>query len=98
MSTRGRNPSLLSPIRKSSGTVAGAPVQVTPNFFKDEAPKSVHLTSPVCSHNEWDPLEEIIVGRVEGAHFPPFTVEVREYFLQWYVIKKHGSTCYVRMR
>ena len=31
--------------------------------------------SPVCSHNEWDPLEEVIVGRVEGeligrrAHF-----------------------------
>jgi hypothetical protein len=26
-------------------------------------------TSPglVCSHNEWDPLEEVIVGRLEGA-------------------------------
>ena len=23
--------------------------------------------SPVCAHNEWDPLEEVIVGRVEGA-------------------------------
>lgn len=22
---------------------------------------------PVCSHNEWDPLEEVIVGRVEGT-------------------------------
>ena len=22
--------------------------------------------SPVCSYNEWDPLEEVIVGRVEG--------------------------------
>lgn len=24
------------------------------------------LKSPVCSYNEWDPLEEVIVGRVEG--------------------------------
>ena len=33
--------------------------------------------SPVCSHNEWDPLEEIIVGHPVGAHIPPFTVEVK---------------------
>ncbi len=26
--------------------------------------------SPVCSHNEWDPLEEIVVGRLEGATIP----------------------------
>ena len=32
--------------------------------------------SPVCAYNEWDPLEEIIVGRVENAHVPPLTVEV----------------------
>jgi glycine amidinotransferase len=28
------------------------------------------LTSPVSSHNEWDPLEEIIVGRLESAVIP----------------------------
>ncbi|MFI7102559.1 amidinotransferase [Streptomyces sp. NPDC050161] len=28
------------------------------------------LGSPVNSHNEWDPLEEIIVGRLEGATVP----------------------------
>jgi glycine amidinotransferase len=28
----------------------------------------------VCSHNEWDPLEELIVGRVEGAAVPPWHV------------------------
>eukprot|EP00118_Oscarella_pearsei_P021023 m.233683 g.233683 ORF g.233683 m.233683 type:complete len:389 (+) comp40095_c0_seq6:904-2070(+) len=33
--------------------------------------------SPVLSHNEWDPLEEVIVGRVENAHVPPFTAEVK---------------------
>ena len=26
---------------------------------------------PVNSHNEWDPLEEVIVGRLEGATIPP---------------------------
>ncbi|MGV9406471.1 amidinotransferase [Streptomyces sp. NPDC003667] len=26
--------------------------------------------SPVGSHNEWDPLEEVIVGRLEGATIP----------------------------
>lgn len=33
--------------------------------------------SPVWSWNEWDPLEEVIVGRVEGATIPPFSVEVK---------------------
>ena len=28
------------------------------------------LVSPVSSHNEWDPLEEIIVGRLENAIIP----------------------------
>ncbi|WP_030264932.1 amidinotransferase [Streptomyces violens] len=28
------------------------------------------LVSPVNSHNEWDPLEEIIVGRLDGATIP----------------------------
>ena len=26
--------------------------------------------SPVSSHNEWDPLEEVIVGRLDGATIP----------------------------
>ena len=26
--------------------------------------------SPVCSYNEWDPLEEVVVGRLEGAGIP----------------------------
>lgn len=28
--------------------------------------------SPVRAYNEWDPLEEVIVGVVDGAHFPPW--------------------------
>ena len=29
---------------------------------------------PVNSHNEWDPLEEAIVGVVDGATFPPYHI------------------------
>src|SRR6185437_11001051 len=32
--------------------------------------------SPVMSHNEWDPLEEVIVGRLEGATIPSNHVTV----------------------
>ena len=42
-----------------------------------QEPKEVESKSPVCSYNEWDPLEEVIVGRVQGAHVPPFTIEVK---------------------
>lgn len=28
------------------------------------------MTCPVSSWNEWDPLEEVLVGRLEGARFP----------------------------
>ncbi|MFC7969407.1 amidinotransferase, partial [Streptomyces cinereoruber] len=26
--------------------------------------------SPVSTHNEWDPLEEVVVGRLDGATIP----------------------------
>jgi len=26
--------------------------------------------SPVFSYNEWDPLEEVVAGRLEGASIP----------------------------
>jgi glycine amidinotransferase len=32
--------------------------------------------SPVNCHNEWDPLEEVIVGIVDGARFPPWHISV----------------------
>ncbi|HSR68624.1 MAG TPA: amidinotransferase [Acidobacteriota bacterium] len=32
---------------------------------------------PVNCHNEWDLLEEVIVGVVDGARFPPWHVSVR---------------------
>src|SRR6202163_716008 len=41
---------------------------ITRPIGPDAAP--VRQVSPVNSHNEWDPLEEIIVGRLEGATMP----------------------------
>src|SRR5919107_196917 len=35
----------------------------------DQSPSQERI-SPVNSHNEWDPLEEVIVGRLEGATIP----------------------------
>ena len=32
---------------------------------------------PVSCHNEWDPLEEIVVGNLQGACVPPLTMEVK---------------------
>ena len=43
----------------------------------------------VNAHNEWDPLEEVIVGRAENAVVPHFTTEVKantyEYHWDFYV-------------
>ncbi|KAM4676378.1 glycine amidinotransferase, mitochondrial [Discoglossus pictus] len=49
--------------------------------------------SPVCSYNEWDPLEEVIVGRPENAYVPPFSVEVKAntYEKHWSFYQKHGG-------
>ena len=33
--------------------------------------------SPVCAYNEWDPLEEVIVGRPENACIPKLSIEVK---------------------
>ncbi|XP_038045683.1 glycine amidinotransferase, mitochondrial-like [Patiria miniata] len=50
----------------------------TCSSFTNPAVKPVEQKmGPVCSYNEWDPLEEIIVGRVEGAAVPPFSIEVK---------------------
>lgn len=41
-------------------------------MIDEAAPIAVNTGAPcpVSSHNEWDPLEEVIVGRVEGATVP----------------------------
>ncbi|EDO35968.1 predicted protein [Nematostella vectensis] len=40
-------------------------------------PRTEIADCPVGSHNEWDLLEEVIVGNVEGATVPKFTPEVK---------------------
>jgi glycine amidinotransferase len=49
----------------------------------------------VNAHNEWDPLEEIIVGTVEGALVPPWDV-IMEATLHreelWEFHRRHGGT------
>ena len=51
----------------------GSPMVVPKELPTEKA----EVTSPVCAYNEWDPLEEVIVGRVEGACMPPMTTEVK---------------------
>ena len=55
---------------RNAFTAAAAATAEAPDQHPD-------VTSPVCSHNEWDPLEEVIVGRPEGAVVPHFTHEVK---------------------
>lgn len=37
------------------------------------------MSSPVSSHNEWDPLEEIIVGSARLANIPPRDISMRNF-------------------
>jgi len=53
----------------------------------------------VNAHNEWDPLEQVIVGIVEGAMIPPWDV-IMETTLHrknlWDFYKKFGGTAWPR--
>ncbi|MFM8859750.1 MAG: amidinotransferase, partial [Methylocystis sp.] len=40
------------------------------NIHQAPLTQTAAIESPVNSHNEWDPLEEIIVGRLEGSTIP----------------------------
>jgi glycine amidinotransferase len=40
--------------------------------FRDDDGTAPTLSSPVLSYNEWDPLEEVIVGVADGATVPPW--------------------------
>ncbi|MET9956611.1 amidinotransferase [Streptomyces sp. NPDC006339] len=50
---------------------------------------SAPLVSPVNSHNEWDPLEEVIVGRLDGAMIPPHDAAVSVTMPPW-AARLHG--------
>ena len=59
---------------QSTSSSAAQPHMVVEDEVVTEA---VQHECPVCAYNEWDPLEEVIVGRAENARVPPFTVEVK---------------------
>lgn len=46
----------------------------TPSSAFAQGPERAPSSSPVEAYNEWDPLEEVIVGRVEGSTVPPYDV------------------------
>jgi glycine amidinotransferase len=52
-----------------------------------------HVPGPVCSHNEWDPLEEVIVGVVDGASAPPWHITLQATMPrdQWGFFAAHGG-------
>ena len=50
----------------------------------------------VSSHNEWDPLEEIIVGRIENPRVPPLNPEVKATRPKktWPFFEENAEKCY----
>lgn len=63
--------------RAFQSTSSAAAAQSQCAIEEEHVTEPVQQECPVCSYNEWDPLEEVIVGRAENAHVPPFTVEVK---------------------
>ncbi len=63
------------------------------------APAAETAACPVNSHNEWDPLEEVIVGRLEGATIPTshlsVTYDVPAKLVPWFRLA--GGLHYPRM-
>ncbi|CAH8481025.1 unnamed protein product [Schistosoma guineensis] len=58
--------------------VTSVPIKTVSSLYStDVEPKQNKLTSPVNSWNEWDPLEEIIVGTPEYATVPHLLPEVK---------------------
>jgi hypothetical protein len=59
--------------------VVPAGVGATAGFERlhpDRHRPEIAFRGPVCSYNEWDPLEEVIVGRVDGATIPASHIAV----------------------
>lgn len=92
--------STSSTLNKASEPAAATAVQTEELVLPDRDPiehevdtKREVKQSPVCAYNEWDPLEEIIVGRAEGACVPKFTVEVKAntYEKHWPFYERFGG-------
>ncbi|XP_071951021.1 glycine amidinotransferase, mitochondrial-like [Antedon mediterranea] len=69
---------LNTTFRQLGRKVICGPVLVTRSKSSQPYEQRNELTkSPVCSYNEWDCLEEAIVGRVENATVPELTPEIQ---------------------
>ncbi|MFT7816495.1 glycine amidinotransferase, mitochondrial [Arapaima gigas] len=73
----------------SSTAMAAHPALMDEDTVNEPDPQKC----PVCSYNEWDLLEEVIVGRAENASVPPFTVEVKAntYDKYWAFYQQYGG-------
>ncbi|KAG5275065.1 hypothetical protein AALO_G00143170 [Alosa alosa] len=74
---------------QSTSSSAAPPRIAVEEPATDLAPQQI----PVCAYNEWDPLEEVIVGRPENACVPPFTVEIKAHTNEKYrpFYQKYGG-------
>jgi len=79
--------------RRGQATTAAGQRMIEDDHGDEGLPHHVNPNSPVWAWNEWDPLEEVIVGRVEGASVPPFTVEVKAntYEKYWDFFTRQGG-------
>ncbi|MGH9348636.1 MAG: amidinotransferase [Vicinamibacterales bacterium] len=57
------------------------------------SPHVAPVMSPVCSYNEWDPLEEVIVGVADGAAVPHWhsTLKATMPSRQWKFFQQRGG-------
>uniref|UniRef100_A0A6I8P7C5 Glycine amidinotransferase n=1 Tax=Ornithorhynchus anatinus TaxID=9258 RepID=A0A6I8P7C5_ORNAN len=80
-------------VQRTFQSTQAAAATPDPCAAADKAPDPVPKDCPVSSYNEWDPLEEVIVGRAENACVPPFTVEVKAntYEKYWSFYQQHGG-------
>jgi len=55
--------------------------------------KNIHSISVVNSYNEWDPLEEVVVGILDGATVPEWHVQLRSTMPEkyWDFYKQNGG-------
>ena len=62
------------------------------------SPSVAPADCPVSSYNEWDPLEEVIVGRLDGAAVPPWHVSIKATMPedQWPLFERQGGSPFPR--
>ena len=52
--------------------------------------------SSICTYNEWDPLEEIIVGTIDGVTAPVLTHDMKTFIRKdyWSFYQQYGGQPY----